>query len=78
MSMLSTLPEQRRKGYARLCVAGLSQRLMELGITPYIMAEEGNAAAPKALFKSLGFEEVEGINVKFVGFKPALDNVDSD
>lgn len=56
MGLLYTLPEYRRRGYARTLVSRLSEMLFEEGYPVYCIVEEGNSAS-YGLFRSLGFTE---------------------
>ncbi|KAI5108517.1 hypothetical protein C0J45_2111, partial [Silurus meridionalis] len=57
MGMLYTLPEHRRKGYAKVLVNVLAKKLHSEGYPVYCFIEEENQASYK-LFTSLGFSEV--------------------
>ena len=56
VSGVSTLPDFRNRGYARLLVAHLSNRIREEGLTPFLHVEESNLRA-LALYSKLGFVE---------------------
>ena len=56
-----TLPEHRRKGYAKITVLSIMKEMMEIGMTPELeILDTGNTAAVK-LFTELGFVESYGI-----------------
>ncbi|KAM3605694.1 uncharacterized protein V6R79_003093 [Siganus canaliculatus] len=54
MGVLYTLPEHRRKGYAKVLVSTMAQRLHTEGYPVYCFIEEGNTTSYR-LFKNLGF-----------------------
>uniref|UniRef100_A0AAY4A3X1 Glycine N-acyltransferase-like protein n=1 Tax=Denticeps clupeoides TaxID=299321 RepID=A0AAY4A3X1_9TELE len=54
LGLLYTLPQHRRKGYAKTLVSRMAGRLLELGYPVYCFVEEGNSAS-YGLFTSLGF-----------------------
>lgn len=56
MGLLHTLPEHRRKGYARVLVSAMAKKLHTQGYPVYCFIEEGNELSHK-LFKSMGFIE---------------------
>lgn len=56
LGLLYTLPECRRKGWARVLVTVMSKHLLSQGYPVYCFIEEGNEISYR-LFKSLGFEE---------------------
>ncbi|XP_061816062.1 glycine N-acyltransferase-like protein 3 [Nerophis lumbriciformis] len=56
MGMLYTLPEHRRKGYAKVLVYTMAQTLLNQGYPVFCFIEEENTVSYK-LFKSLGFIE---------------------
>ncbi|XP_041107953.1 glycine N-acyltransferase-like protein 3 [Polyodon spathula] len=56
LGLLYTLPEHRRKGYARVLVTVMCKHLLSQGYPVYCFIEEDNEASYR-LFKSLGFEE---------------------
>ncbi len=68
MAMLFTLPEYRRKGLARHCVAALCRKQLKMGLTPYLLSEDDNVAS-ESLFRSMGFAYA-GHKVQFVGYTP--------
>ncbi|XP_056590781.1 glycine N-acyltransferase-like protein 3 [Triplophysa dalaica] len=55
LGLLYTLPQHRRKGYAKLLVSIMSQNLLERGYPVYCFVEEENEPSHK-LFSSLGFK----------------------
>lgn len=55
LGILYTLPQHRRKGYAKLLVSVMSQNLLERGYPVYGFVEEENEPSYK-LFTSLGFK----------------------
>lgn len=56
MGMLYTIPEHRRKGYAKALVTIMSRRLYSQGYPVYCYIEEENQVSYK-LFTNLGFTE---------------------
>ncbi|KAG9335855.1 hypothetical protein JZ751_003612 [Albula glossodonta] len=54
LGLLYTLPEYRRRGYARLLVTTMARRLLDDGRPVYCFVEEGNTLSYR-LFTSLGF-----------------------
>nr|XP_057914891.1 glycine N-acyltransferase-like protein 3 [Doryrhamphus excisus] len=56
MGMLYTLPEHRQKGYAKVLVHTMAQKLFDQGYPVFSYIEEDNVVSYK-LFKSLGFIE---------------------
>ncbi|KAK1170952.1 glycine N-acyltransferase-like protein 3 [Acipenser oxyrinchus oxyrinchus] len=56
LGLLYTLPECRRKGFARVLVTVMSKHLLSQGYPVYCFIEEGNEISYR-LFQSLGFEE---------------------
>ncbi|ROI15584.1 Glycine N-acyltransferase-like protein 3 [Anabarilius grahami] len=59
LGLLYTLPQHRRKGYAKLLVSILAKSLLERGHPVYCFVEEGNDTSYK-LFTSLGFQHSQG------------------
>ncbi|RXZ01183.1 GNAT family N-acetyltransferase [Fictibacillus sp. S7] len=59
INMVYTPQEQRRKGYARACVANLSKRLLETDITYCTLYADGSNAAANELYSSIGYQEIE-------------------
>ncbi|KAK9966904.1 hypothetical protein ABG768_003986 [Culter alburnus] len=55
LGLLYTLPQHRRKGYAKLLVSILGKSLLERGHPVYCFVEKGNDTSYK-LFTSLGFQ----------------------
>ncbi|XP_062387595.1 glycine N-acyltransferase-like [Sardina pilchardus] len=58
LGLLYTLPEYRRRGYARALVSRFSEMLFEEGYPVYCFVEEGNSASC-SLFQSIGFGDQE-------------------
>ncbi|XP_062376476.1 glycine N-acyltransferase-like protein 3 isoform X1 [Sardina pilchardus] len=58
LGLLYTLPEYRRRGYARALVSRFSEMLFEEGYPVYCFVEEGNSASC-SLFQSMGFGDKE-------------------
>ena len=56
MGMLYTLPEHRRKGYAKILISAMAKRLHAQGSPVYCFIEEENVVSYK-LFKNMGFTE---------------------
>ncbi|XP_041644940.1 glycine N-acyltransferase-like [Cheilinus undulatus] len=56
MGILYTLPEHRRKGYAKVLIYSMAKRLHTEGYPVYCSIEEDNMPS-HGLFKSLGFTE---------------------
>jgi predicted GNAT family acetyltransferase len=56
VSGVSTLPDFRGRGYARLLVALLSNKIRDEGLTPFLHVEESNVHA-QTLYSTLGFVE---------------------
>ena len=71
MVNLFTLPEHRRKGYAKLVTNALCRKLLEKGIVPYVNVDVDNKAS-QAMHRSMGFRG--DVNNQWVGFVPR--NVD--
>ncbi|XP_048029203.1 glycine N-acyltransferase-like protein 3 [Megalobrama amblycephala] len=59
LGLLYTLPQHRRKGYAKLLVSILAKSLLERGHPVYCFVEEENDTSYK-LFTSLGFQHSQG------------------
>ncbi|XP_060781455.1 glycine N-acyltransferase-like protein Keg1 [Neoarius graeffei] len=66
VGMLYTLPEHRRKGYAKTLVTILAKKLHSTGCPVYCLIEEENQPS-YGLFTSLGF--TEDPSYKITGFK---------
>ena len=56
MGMLYTLPEHRRKGYAKILISAMAKKLHAQGLPVYCFIEEENVVSYK-LFKNMGFTE---------------------
>ncbi|XP_017268258.1 glycine-N-acyltransferase-like protein 3 isoform X2 [Kryptolebias marmoratus] len=56
VGMLHTLPEHRRKGYAKVLISSVAKKLYAEGYPVFCFIEEGNLASYQ-LFKSMGFTE---------------------
>ncbi|KPP71216.1 glycine N-acyltransferase-like protein 3-like, partial [Scleropages formosus] len=54
MGLLYTVPEHRRKGYAKLLISIMAKHLLEQGYPVYCFVDEGNEASYR-LFTSMGF-----------------------
>lgn len=67
MGMLFTPEEHRRKGYARLCLAALSRRLLSRGVTPFVYVETDNPTSQR-LFSRMGFKRKHRAN--WIGYAP--------
>ncbi|SDN42850.1 hypothetical protein SAMN04488137_4444 [Fictibacillus solisalsi] len=59
INMVYTPKEQRRKGYAKACVANLSQWLLETDITYCTLYADGSNVAANELYTSIGYQEIE-------------------
>ncbi|XP_051769056.1 glycine N-acyltransferase-like protein 3 [Ctenopharyngodon idella] len=59
LGLLYTLPQHRRKGYAKLLVSIMGKSLLERGHPVYCFVEEENDTSYK-LFTSLGFQHSQG------------------
>uniref|UniRef100_UPI00398E8AB6 glycine N-acyltransferase-like protein 3 isoform X1 n=1 Tax=Pristiophorus japonicus TaxID=55135 RepID=UPI00398E8AB6 len=69
MGLLYTLPEHRRKGYAKLLVATMVKTLQNLGYPIYCFIEEENDKSYQ-LFEKLGFKESPGIRFAWQSCRP--------
>ena len=68
MGALFTLPDHRRKGYAKLATLALSRHLAEVGFEPHVYIEDYNDASRK-MFAGMGFESWE--RGTFLVWKPS-------
>ncbi|XP_067845181.1 glycine N-acyltransferase-like protein 3 isoform X2 [Heptranchias perlo] len=69
MGLLYTLPEHRRKGYAKLLVTTMVKTLQKLGYPIYCFIEVENDTSYQ-LFEKLGFKEACGIRYAWVSCRP--------
>ncbi|XP_067845183.1 glycine N-acyltransferase-like protein 3 [Heptranchias perlo] len=69
LGLLYTVPEHRRKGYAKILVTTFVKTLQDLGYPVYCHIEKTNSAS-YTLFKKLGFKEVPGCTMMWLLSKP--------
>lgn len=67
LGMLHTLPEHRRKGYAKVLISTMAKRFHAQGYPVYCFVEEENVVS-YSLLKSLGFTEDPSYRLTFSGF----------
>ncbi|MED6290872.1 hypothetical protein CHARACLAT_017809 [Characodon lateralis] len=67
LGMLYTLPEHRRKGYAKVLISSMAKRLSGQGYPVFCFIEEENIASYQ-LFKSMGFSEDPSYREAWYGF----------
>ncbi|XP_074532276.1 glycine N-acyltransferase-like [Halichoeres trimaculatus] len=67
MGMLHTLPEHRGKGYAKVLICTMAQRLHAEGYPVYCFIDEGNTLSYK-IFTNLGFTEDPSYRATWMDF----------
>ncbi|XP_020365750.1 glycine N-acyltransferase-like protein 3 isoform X3 [Rhincodon typus] len=70
MGLLYTLPEHRRKGYAKLLVTKMVKVLQNLGYPIYCFIEDENSRSYQ-LFQKLGFKEAPEIHAIWTWCQPS-------
>ncbi len=67
VSLVYTPPEQRRRGYASACVAGLSRKLLDSGLRLLFLYTDLSNPTSNSIYQRIGYEPVCDVaQIKFV------------